>query len=74
MNRPRFKRFIITFGSLAVALWTMLAGLGIASAAQEAICATAAVFFCDNFEDRAPGTGDLTTFKSAKNPGWALSD
>jgi hypothetical protein len=40
---------------------------------QEDICNTAAVIFCDNFEARAVGAGDLqrSTFK---NTGWPVSD
>lgn len=39
---------------------------------QEDLCANAAVIFCDNFEARVTGSGDLTrrTYKS----GWALSE
>lgn len=39
---------------------------------QEDICATSAVIFCDNFEARSIGSGDLgrITYKS----GWALSE
>jgi hypothetical protein len=73
MNRPWLNQSMKTRGSLAVALLTILTGLGVASAAEEAICANAAVFFCDNFEDRATGFGDLETVKTSKSTGWALS-
>jgi len=61
-------------GSLAVALWTIFAGLGIASASEEAICSNPAVFFCDNFEDRAVGPNDLSGSKGGKTLGWGNID
>src|SRR5262249_3572677 len=46
---------------------------GIASAAPEAICSDPNVIFCDNFDDRAIGTDDLTTSKGGKTLGWGVS-
>jgi hypothetical protein len=47
---------------------------GVAHAAPEAKCSDAPVFFCDNFEDRATGSGDLQNSKGGKTLGWLLSD
>jgi hypothetical protein len=63
-------------GLLVVAA-SILSLAGTTSAARETICNTAAVVFCDNFEDRALGNGSsasLATFVDAKNPGWDFSD
>jgi hypothetical protein len=40
---------------------------------QEDICTNPAVFFCDNFEGRALGTGDLSR-ATYKNNGWSQSN
>ena len=45
-----------------------------AMAAPEAKCADPAVFACDNFEDRAPGSADdLQTSKGGKTIPWSMS-
>jgi hypothetical protein len=61
----------IVVTALAVGLWTASV-LAAAPDGQEDICTSPAVFFCDNFEARALGTGDLsrTTYK---NNGWSQS-
>ena len=74
MNRPWLNQSMKTRGSLAVALLTILTGVGVANAAEEAICSDPAVFFCDNFEDRALGGNDLQTNKGGKTTGWDISD
>jgi len=47
--------------------------LGAAPDGQEDICTDPAVFFCDNFEARALGTGDLSR-PTYKNNGWSQSN
>lgn len=58
---------LLTIAVCAAPVW------GVGPDGQEDICSTPAVFFCENFEDRGLGAGDLTRAKY-KNPGWQLSE
>lgn len=61
-----------------ILLALMITGICSASAwaaapdGQEDICNNSAVFFCENWEARAPGAGDFSSAKY-KSPGWAKS-
>jgi len=59
--------------TLAGTLFAVLVALAMSATAAlgapEAICSTAAVIFCDNFEDRNTGSADLATSKGTKTPG-----
>jgi hypothetical protein len=55
------------------ALITIAVSATVAWGAPEAICANPAVIFCDNFEDRDPGSSDLLTSKGVKTPLWDMS-
>jgi hypothetical protein len=59
---------------LLAALITLAVSTTAAWAAQEAICSQTAVFFCDNFEDRAVGGAGLQQSVGTKTGSWDLSD
>lgn len=63
-------RQLLTIGA-AVAVITATAS-ALAPDGQEDICNSSAVIFCDNFEARAVGQGDLTR-STFKNRGWGVS-
>jgi hypothetical protein len=57
---------------VAIAVSTPAARAATTVDGQEEICASSAVIICDNFENRAPGSGDLGR-AIYKNPGWGVS-
>jgi len=61
----------ISIGWLMIMLLLSQPALAFTTDQQEDICATAAVIFCDNFEARALGSGDLGR-AIFKNLGWAF--
>jgi len=66
---------LLLFIALGFALGLQLAPAeAFTTDSQEAICATAAVLFCENFENRALGLAEnVLGGGEFKNPGWAVS-
>lgn len=66
----RCSLFLVVVG-IVVGFWAAPV-LAAAPDGQEEICSNPAVFFCDNFEARALGSGDFGR-QLYKNNGWAVS-
>src|SRR3972149_953965 len=67
---PSLRRQFSSMKGPLIVLCLLMAPVLAWAATEEAICANAPVIFCDNFEDRATGNGDLTTNKGGKTIGW----